>query len=61
MDTEYMTVEEVATLFRVSKMTVYRMVKADQIESVKTSPKTIRIPTRAVHAYIEAGLQGGAA
>ncbi|MBE7187465.1 helix-turn-helix domain-containing protein [Jatrophihabitans endophyticus] len=58
-DVKFLTVAEVATLMRVSKMTVYRMVHAAELPAVRVG-RSFRVPEQAVHdylrdAYIEAG------
>lgn len=45
----YYTVEEVARMFRVSKMSVYRLVEGGGLESVRIG-KLLRIPASAVQA-----------
>lgn len=55
---EYLTVAEVATLLRLSKMTVYRMCDEGTIASVRTGRgRSIRIPAAAFARY-RAGLEG---
>jgi excisionase family DNA binding protein len=49
--TRLLTVSEVATLFRVSKMTVYRMVHANELASVRVG-RSFRIPAAAVWAVL---------
>jgi excisionase family DNA binding protein len=58
-DVKFRTVAEVATLMRVSKMTVYRMVHAGELPAVRVG-RSFRVPEKAVHdylrdAFIEAG------
>ncbi|MDQ2796801.1 MAG: helix-turn-helix domain-containing protein [Actinomycetota bacterium] len=58
-DVKFLTVAEVATVMRVSKMTVYRMVHAAELPAVRVG-RSFRVPEQAVHdylrdAYIEAG------
>ena len=58
-DVKFLTVAEVATLMRVSKMTVYRMVHAGELPAVRVG-RPFRVPEKAVHdylrdAFIEAG------
>lgn len=48
----FKTVAEVASALRVSRMTVYRMVKSGTMESIRVG-RGFRIPERAVDAYIE--------
>jgi excisionase family DNA binding protein len=56
---KFLTVAEVATLMRVSKMTVYRLVHSGEIPAVRVG-RSFRVPEQAVHdylrdAFIEAG------
>ena len=58
-DVRFLTVAEVAALMRVSRMTVYRLVHAGELASVRVG-RSFRVPERAVHdylrgAYTEAG------
>jgi excisionase family DNA binding protein len=58
-DVRFLTVAEVATVMRVSKMTVYRMVHGGDLPAVRVG-RSFRVPEKAVHdylrsAYIEAG------
>lgn len=48
---QYMTVAEVAKTLRLSKMTVYRLVKAHALASVRFG-NSYRIPENAVEDYI---------
>lgn len=50
--TRFSTVQEVADVLRVSKMTVYRLVHAEEIPSVRVG-RGIRIPTAGVWRYLE--------
>jgi len=55
----FLTVAEVATAMRVSKMTVYRLVHGGDLPAVRVG-RSFRVPEQAVHdylrnAYIEAG------
>ena len=47
----FLTVAEVATLMRVSKMTVYRLLHAGDLPSVRVG-RSFRVPERAVHVYL---------
>jgi excisionase family DNA binding protein len=49
---EFMTVAEVATVMRVSKMSVYRLVHSKDLTSRKVG-RSFRIPKGAVRAYLE--------
>lgn len=51
---KYLTVAEVATTLRVSKMTIYRLVDTDDLASIRVG-RTIRIPEKAVERYVAAG------
>jgi excisionase family DNA binding protein len=56
---KFLTVAEVASLMRVSKMTVYRLVHSGELTAVRVG-RSFRVPERAVHdylrdAFIEAG------
>lgn len=58
-DVKFLTVAEVATVMRVSKMTVYRMVHGGDLPAVRVG-RSFRVPEKAVHdylrdAFIEAG------
>jgi len=58
-DVKFLTVAEVATVMRVSKMTVYRMVHAADLPAIRVG-RSFRVPEKAVHdylrdAFIEAG------
>jgi excisionase family DNA binding protein len=46
-----LTVAEVAALMRVSKMTVYRLLHAGDLPSVRVG-RSFRVPERAVHVYL---------
>jgi excisionase family DNA binding protein len=47
----FLTVAEVATLMRVSKMTVYRLVHAGDLTAVRVG-RSFRVPEQAVHQYL---------
>ena len=47
------TVAEVAAMMRVSKMTVYRMVQAGTIDSIRFG-RSYRVPQSAVRNYLDA-------
>jgi excisionase family DNA binding protein len=58
-EVRFLTVAEVASVMRVSKMTVYRMVHGGDLPAVRVG-RSFRVPEKAVHdylesAYIEAG------
>ena len=52
-DVRFLTVAEVASVMRVSKMTVYRMVHAGDLPAVRVG-RSFRVPEKAVHDYLEA-------
>jgi excisionase family DNA binding protein len=47
----FLTVAEVASLMRVSKMTVYRLVHGGELSAVRVG-RSFRVPERAVHDYL---------
>ncbi|PWW64160.1 helix-turn-helix domain-containing protein [Actinokineospora spheciospongiae] len=49
---QFLTVAEVATLMRVSKMTVYRLVHGGELPAVRVG-KSFRVPEKAVHDYLQ--------
>ena len=49
---DFLTVAEVATLMRVSKMTVYRLVHSGELPAVRVG-RSFRVPERAVHDYLD--------
>lgn len=49
---QFLTVAEVATMMRVSKMTVYRLVHNGELPAVRVG-KSFRVPEKAVHSYLE--------
>jgi excisionase family DNA binding protein len=52
-EVRFLTVAEVATMMRVSKMTVYRIVHAGEIPAVRVG-RSFRVPEKAVHEYLRA-------
>ena len=46
-----LTVAEVATLLRVSKMSVYRLIHSGELEAVRFG-RSFRVPNPAVDAYL---------
>lgn len=57
-DTRFMTVNEVAELLRVSRMTVYRMVHAGELPAVRFG-RSYRVPEAAVQQLLEHGAVEG--
>lgn len=47
----FLTVAEVATVMRVSKMTVYRLVHAGELGAVRVG-RSFRVPEQAMHDYL---------
>lgn len=47
----FLTVAEVASVMRVSKMTVYRLVNAGTLPAVRVG-RSVRVPEQAVHDYL---------
>lgn len=47
----FLTVAEVATLMRVSKMTVYRLVHSGELPAVRVG-RSFRVPEEAVRRYL---------
>ena len=50
-EVQFLTVAEVASIMRVSKMTVYRMVHAGELPAIRVG-RSFRVPEQAVHAYL---------
>jgi excisionase family DNA binding protein len=50
-DVRFLTVAEVASLMRVSKMTVYRLVHGGGLPAVRVG-RSFRVPEQAVHDYL---------
>ena len=50
-DVRFLTVAEVATIMRVSKMTVYRLVHGGVLPAVRVG-RSFRVPEQAVHDYL---------
>jgi excisionase family DNA binding protein len=51
-DVRFLTVAEVATIMRVSKMTVYRLVHSGELEAIRVG-RSFRVPEQAVNAYLK--------
>ncbi|MFV0534639.1 MAG: helix-turn-helix domain-containing protein [Cumulibacter sp.] len=49
---KFLTVAEVATMMRVSKMTVYRLVHSGELPAVRVG-RSFRVPEKAVHEYLD--------
>ena len=50
-DVRFLTVAEVASVMRVSKMTVYRLVHSGEMPAVRVG-RSFRVPEQAVHDYL---------
>jgi excisionase family DNA binding protein len=50
-EVRFLTVAEVASVMRVSKMTVYRLVHSGELGAVRVG-RSFRVPERAVHEYL---------
>lgn len=50
--TQFLTVAEVASMMRVSKMTVYRLLHNGDMPSVRVG-RSFRVPANAVHDYLQ--------
>lgn len=58
-EVRFLTVAEVATIMRVSKMTVYRMVHSGALPAIRVG-RSYRVPERAVQDYLrEAFVEAG--
>ncbi|MDO5746707.1 MAG: helix-turn-helix domain-containing protein [Actinomycetaceae bacterium] len=51
----FVTVAEVASLMRVSKMTVYRMIHSGELPAIRVG-KSFRLPEAAVHQLLQSGV-----
>lgn len=51
-EVSFLTVAEVASVMRVSKMTVYRLVHAGTLPAVQVG-RSYRVPEKAVHDYLQ--------
>lgn len=50
---QFFTVAEVASVMRVSRMTVYRLVHSGELPAVRVG-RSFRVPRSAVHDYLQA-------
>ncbi len=58
-DVRFLTVAEVASLMRVSKMTVYRLVHSGDLTAVRVG-RSFRVPEHAVDAYLKGAFRESA-
>jgi excisionase family DNA binding protein len=56
-DVRFLTVAEVATIMRVSKMTVYRLVHSGELEAIRVG-RSFRVPEQAVNTYLKEAFVG---
>jgi excisionase family DNA binding protein len=54
-DLKFLTVAEVASIMRVSKMTVYRLVKTGELEAIRVG-RSFRVPERDVLRYVRSAV-----
>ena len=50
---KFLTVAEVASIVRLSKMSVYRLIHSGQLEAVQFG-RSFRVPEKSLNAYLEA-------
>lgn len=53
----FLTVAEVASVMRVSKMTVYRLVHSGHLPAIRVG-RSFRVPEEAVHTYLRESYVG---
>jgi excisionase family DNA binding protein len=58
-EVKFLTVAEVATLMRVSKMTVYRLVHSGDLAAVRVG-RSFRVPEHAVQEYLRGAFSDAA-
>ena len=51
-EVRFLTIAEVASAMRVSKMTVYRLVHSGELPAVRGG-RSFRVPEQAVHSYLQ--------
>ncbi|GAA1221360.1 MULTISPECIES: helix-turn-helix domain-containing protein [Streptomycetaceae] len=51
-EVNFLTVAEVASVMRVSKMTVYRLVHSGELPAIRVG-RSFRVPEQAVHDYLK--------
>jgi len=51
-EVRFLTIAEVASAMRVSKMTVYRLVHSGELTAVRVG-RSFRVPEQAVHSYLQ--------
>jgi excisionase family DNA binding protein len=56
-EVKFLTVAEVASVMRVSKMTVYRLVHSGHLPAIRVG-RSFRVPEQAVHEYLRESFTG---
>ncbi|MFV0134432.1 helix-turn-helix domain-containing protein [Streptomyces sp. HMX87] len=56
-EVQFLTVAEVASVMRVSKMTVYRLVHSGHLPAIRVG-RSFRVPENAVHDYLRESFVG---
>ena len=56
-EVQFLTVAEVASVMRVSKMTVYRLVHSGHLPAIRVG-RSFRVPENAVHEYLRESYVG---
>ncbi|MDQ0985161.1 helix-turn-helix domain-containing protein [Streptomyces sp. V2I9] len=56
-EVKFLTVAEVASVMRVSKMTVYRLVHSGHLPAIRVG-RSFRVPEQAVHTYLRDSFVG---
>ena len=56
-EVNFLTVAEVASVMRVSKMTVYRLVHSGHLPAIRVG-RSFRVPEQAVHEYLQESYVG---
>ncbi len=51
-EVRFLTIAEVASAMRVSKMTVYRLVHSGDLPAIRVG-RSFRVPEQAVHSYLQ--------
>ncbi|MCX6404241.1 MAG: helix-turn-helix domain-containing protein [Actinobacteria bacterium] len=51
-EVRFLTIAEVASAMRVSKMTVYRLVHSGELPAIRVG-RSFRVPEQAVHSYLQ--------
>jgi excisionase family DNA binding protein len=51
LDVKFLTVAEAAAVMRVSKMTVYRLIRSGELEALRIG-RSFRVPEQAVLGYL---------